>query len=235
MLPRLLGLAVAAAAAIVDPPPPLPPRRPPPPPPPSPILVVETPTEGTEVPAPAPLSRKGSRNKAVRRRSGQWGDEDDDDDDDDDEGDGDGDRPRRVSRAPRRSSRFDDDDDDDAAGDRRARRVSRAPRRSSRFDNDDDNGRPRRMSRLAVRRRSSDVGLPTGPVELAFLGLPMRAAQPSDIPPGCEPLNRYPNVLPSPGTRVPLALVRDMETGQALLHSDYINANFVRGFAAMHG
>ena len=45
-----------------------------------------------------------------------------------------------------------------------------------------------------------------------------------DIPPACEDMNRFRNILPPPHSRVPLFLK------YGLPNSDYINANFIRGY-----
>ena len=45
-----------------------------------------------------------------------------------------------------------------------------------------------------------------------------------DIPPACELKNRFTNILPPPHSRVPLFLK------YGLPNSDYINANFIRGY-----
>eukprot|EP00117_Sycon_ciliatum_P031628 scpid5507/ scgid24698/ Sushi, von Willebrand factor type A, EGF and pentraxin domain-containing protein 1; CCP module-containing protein 22; Polydom; Selectin-like osteoblast-derived protein; Serologically defined breast cancer antigen NY-BR-38 len=57
-----------------------------------------------------------------------------------------------------------------------------------------------------------------------FRTIPLNMAPESDIPPGVLYKNRFRNVLPNAHTRVPLPLLYSEP------HSDFINANFVRGY-----
>ncbi|XP_062517395.1 uncharacterized protein LOC134192662 [Corticium candelabrum] len=85
-------------------------------------------------------------------------------------------------------------------------------------------------SHLTVRTRRLDVvglgkALETEDQLISeYQSIPPMMASEEDIPRDCQNKNRYNNVLPSPHTRVPLFL----RFGQP--NSDYINANYVRGF-----
>ncbi|KAG5886443.1 hypothetical protein JTB14_024657 [Gonioctena quinquepunctata] len=60
-------------------------------------------------------------------------------------------------------------------------------------------------------------------IKAEFEEIPQITARTSELPEGCEPKNRYANVIPLPETRVFL------KTIEGYPNSDYINANYVTG------
>lgn len=61
-------------------------------------------------------------------------------------------------------------------------------------------------------------------IDEEFSNVPVITVKPDELPPGAETKNRYANVIPMPETRV---LLNPRGSG---LNSDYINANFVKGY-----
>lgn len=62
-----------------------------------------------------------------------------------------------------------------------------------------------------------------------FIGMPDMMAKADQQPPGTIDLNRYKNVLPTPATRVSLPLLEEVDEDDRV-NSDYINANYMRGW-----
>lgn len=86
------------------------------------------------------------------------------------------------------------------------------------FDDNDEFSKPVPFNGLPAAVSNKDA------LEEEFKRIPMNMPRVDDVPQGVERKNRYANVIPIPETRVSLSSRPDDET------SDYINANFVRGY-----